>query len=215
MSNLHRDADSVRYIVLRKLASGLRHTLLGELQSIQFFAELAGRLLEKGGEDAKMRDCVGKLPSASQAAVATCRSVIEWLRPEEGATTPVGEALQQCVRLVADDWSMRGIAARLDVPSPASDARVDKSAVRELIVTSLLAMSDSRPGPLDIEAAAELTEGEIVLRFASSRSDRSALLSPTTIYHALSLDDLEVLAEAHGVACSRNGESVSLRFAAA
>src|SRR5438105_12188892 len=140
--NQHRDADSVRYIVLRKLASGLRHTLLGELQSIQFFAELAGRLLDKGGEEPRMRECVSKLPAASQAAVVTCRSVIEWLRPEEGTTTALGEALNQCLRLVADDWNMRGIAATVDVAGGAGDAQVDRPAVRELIVTSLLALSD-------------------------------------------------------------------------
>jgi hypothetical protein len=35
---LQRDADSVRYIVLRKLASGMRHALMGELQTVEFFA---------------------------------------------------------------------------------------------------------------------------------------------------------------------------------
>ena len=42
-TSTQRDADAIRYIVLRKLASGLRHTLMGELQSIQFLAELGAR----------------------------------------------------------------------------------------------------------------------------------------------------------------------------
>ena len=46
-----RDADSVRYIVLRKLASGLRHTMMGELQSIQFLAELGARNMETAKPD--------------------------------------------------------------------------------------------------------------------------------------------------------------------
>ena len=51
------DADAVRYIVLRKLASGLRHTLMGELQSIQFLAELGARNIDNGAdqsEDARL-----------------------------------------------------------------------------------------------------------------------------------------------------------------
>ena len=35
--------DAHGRIVLRKLASGLRHTLMGELQTIQFLAELGAR----------------------------------------------------------------------------------------------------------------------------------------------------------------------------
>ena len=46
-----RDADAIRYIVLRKLASGLRHTMMGELQSIQFLAELGARKMESGAAD--------------------------------------------------------------------------------------------------------------------------------------------------------------------
>jgi hypothetical protein len=208
-----RDADSVRYIVLRKLASGLRHTLLGELQSIQFFAELAGRLMDKGSEEAKMRECVGKLPGASQAAVATCRSVIEWLRPEEGATTPVGEALTQCFRLVADDWSMRGIVATIDVAAGAGEAVVSRSALRELIVTSLLALSDAHPGPLDIRAGALLNDGDVLLQFSSSPANRSAILSSPPVYHALTYADLSILAADHGVPCSCGDDAVALRLA--
>src|SRR3954471_15183911 len=119
-----RDADSVRYIMLRKLASGLRHTLMGELQSIQFFAELAARLLVKGADETKMRECVDKIPAASQAAVTTCHSAMEWLRPQEGTTTAVAESLNECLKVVSDDWHMRGIAATADVPATAGEVRI-------------------------------------------------------------------------------------------
>jgi CheY-like chemotaxis protein len=49
-----RDADAIRYIVLQ-LASGLRHTLMGELQSIQFLAELGARRMEDSGNDGSRR----------------------------------------------------------------------------------------------------------------------------------------------------------------
>src|SRR4051812_6624714 len=150
-----RDADSVRYIMLRKLASGLRHTLMGELQSIQFFAELAGRLLDKGADAAKMRECVEKLPAASQAAVVTCHSAMEWLRPEEGTSASVEEALKECLKVVGDDWHMRGIAATLEVPESVSGTKVARAATRELVVASLLMMSDVRPGPIDIRIGAK------------------------------------------------------------
>ena len=61
-----RDADAVRYLVLRKLASSFRHTMMGELQTIQFFAELSARLMQKGGDEAKLRECVEKIPAGHQ-----------------------------------------------------------------------------------------------------------------------------------------------------
>jgi len=89
---------------------------------------------------------------------------------------------------------------------------VHRPAARELIVASLLAMCDSRPGPLTIDAAARVCADEVELRFASRSSDRVAILSPASVYHALTWDDLAMLARDHGVACSHDGDAVLLRF---
>ena len=207
-----RDADSVRYIMLRKLASGLRHTLMGELQSIQFFAELAARLLVKGADESKMRECVDKIPAASQAAVITCHSAMEWLRPEEGSTTAVSDALKECLKLVSDDWHMRGIAATVDVPAAAGEVRIPRAASRELVVATLLVMSDVKPGPIDIHVSAQLQDDEVELRFASRDSKRVAPLPPTMVYRQLTRLDLNLLAEADGVHCAADGEALLLRF---
>ena len=57
----------IRYIVLRKLASGLRHTLMGELQSIQFLAELGARRVDDSGADgSRTRDFIGKISVADR-----------------------------------------------------------------------------------------------------------------------------------------------------
>src|SRR4029077_10617506 len=133
-TSTRRDADAIRYIVLRKLASGLRHTLMGELQSIQFLAELGARRMDDT-DGSKTREFIGKISVAAGEAIGTCHSVIEWLRPEEGAGTTLGEAVGQCVKLAGDDWRMRATQAKVEMPGPAGEAKVSKSAARELIVT--------------------------------------------------------------------------------
>ena len=80
---------------------------MGELQSIQFLAELSERLLKAGTDDRKTKETVAKIPLATVDAIATCHSVIDWLRPEEKATTTLGEAVALCVKLAGDDWRMR------------------------------------------------------------------------------------------------------------
>jgi len=209
---LQRDADSVRYIVLRKLASGMRHALMGELQTVEFFAEFANRLIDKDAEQAKLRDCIEKIPAATQAAARTSHSMIEWLRPDEEATAPVGDTVRQCMKLAGDDWGLRGIVATADIPGEASEMKLAKAAARELIVASLLTMTDARPGPMDIEIVARRDRDELELRFVGRRSERVATFTPSTVYHTLTWQDLGVLASDHGVACSFDDNALSLRF---
>jgi len=208
----HRDADAVRYIVLRKLASGLRHTLMGELQSVQFLAELGARHMDSGADEAKTRDCIGKISLATSEAIATCHSVIAWLRPEEAATTTLDEAIQQCVKLAGDDWRMRATQATLAVPAEVGAVRVSRVAARELISTSLLALTDQTPGPLDIDVAAKRIGDQVELRVRGLASKRASPLPASIVYHTLGWDDVALLATAHGVICEIEGNVASLRF---
>ncbi len=215
MSNsAQRDADSIRYIVLRKLASGLRHTMMGELQSIQFLAELGARKMEDGsGDVARTREFIGKIAIAAGEAIGTCHSVIEWLRPEHGAVTTLGEVVNQCVKLAGDDWRMRATQASIELPAPASEARVSKSAARELIVTTVLALTDEQPGSLDIEIGGALTGERVDLRLRALASKRSPPLPSSVVYHTLDWEDVANLAAAHDVICTREDGTSTLRFA--
>jgi hypothetical protein len=210
-----RDADAVRYIVLRKLASGFRHTLMGELQSVQFLAELGARHMDNSAGTGKARDCIDRISLATTEAIATCHSVIAWLRPEEGATTTFGEAIRQCVKLASEDWRMRSTQATFAVPSEAGEAMVSKAAARELIVTSLLALTDRNPGSLDIEVVAGRVDERVELRVRAVASKRAAPLPASIIYHALGWEDVALLAAAHGVICECTGNVSTLRFALA
>lgn len=206
-----RDADAVRYVVLWKIAAGLRHRLMGELQIIQFSAELGARLLESGTAEPKVRGCLDKILEQSVATVTTGLSIIEWLRPEQGSTTTIGNAVEQCVKTAGDDWNLRGITIATHMLT--NDATVSKSAALELIVTSLLALTDLHPGAIDIEVTAEQFDAEVELRLRARTTDRSPEFPPLTLYRSLTCRDVVSLADAHGVACSCDGDGVTLRFA--
>ena len=104
-----RDADAIRYAVLRKLASGMRHALMGELQTIQFSAELAARMIDTGATGPKLDECIKQLPEQTRTAVNSCRAMIEWLRPDDKARAMVDETLWHCLKVAGDDWPLRGI----------------------------------------------------------------------------------------------------------
>jgi hypothetical protein len=123
-----RDPDAIRYAVLRKLASGMRHSLMGELQTIQFSAELAARMIETGGGGPKLDECIKQLPDQTRAAVKSCRAMMEGLRPDDKASTRVDEAVELCLKVAGDDWPLRGIEASTDLKS--GDALVSKPLLR-------------------------------------------------------------------------------------
>jgi len=205
-----KDADAIRYAVLRKLASGMRHTLMGELQTIQFSAELAARMLDAGTTGPKLDECIRQLPDQTRAAVSSCRAMIEWLRPDDKATATVEEAVRQCLKVAGDDWMLRGIEATTDFNS--GDARVSKPVLRELCVTSLLALTDSHPGPIDIAISSATAGGEVVVSLSARQAERKSPFPPLMLYRALSYDDVMAIGKADGVTCSYAAGTITLRL---
>ena len=204
------EVDAIRYLVLQKLAAGLRHSLLGELQAIQFSAELAARLLQRGEDLPRAREKVSQIPDQCTVAAETCRSMIGWLRPEEDRTTTVTDGIRQCVKIAGDDWAMRGIEATTHVP--VADVRVAKAALQELVITSLLVLTDMQPAAIDIDIDTENLEDKVEIRLRARPSDRDSSFPPLALYRKLEWVDLELLARVHGVSCSSDGDAVALRF---
>ncbi|MDQ6917320.1 MAG: hypothetical protein M3023_05820 [Pseudomonadota bacterium] len=52
------EADAARYVILRKLAAGMRHALMGELQAIQFAADLTAQLAKTDATAARLGEAV-------------------------------------------------------------------------------------------------------------------------------------------------------------
>lgn len=206
------DADAIRYAVLRKLAAGLRHTLVTHLQTIQFSAELAERMQQSGVTGTELEECLRKMSGQTRAAMDSARSLIEWLRPDDAATTSVDEALQQCLRVAGDDWSLRGIPASTAVHT--GDARVSRAALHDLVVTSLLALIDTHPGAIDIDVAAEAAGEDVLVRLRATPSERRSAFPSLTVHRSLTREDVLTMGRAHGVACSWSDDSVTVRLKA-
>ena len=207
-----RDADAIRYAVLRKLASAIRHSLMGDLQTIQFSAELAARMIDSGTGGPKLDECIKMLPDQTRAAVNSCRAMIEWLRPDEKAVTTVDETLRQCLKVAGDDWTLRGIEASTDVRT--GDVRVSKPVLREMLVTSLLTLADTHPGPIDIAIVAEADGDEVVVSLSAKQAERKTQFPALTLYRALTYDDVMTIGSAVRAPCSCDDGTISFRLPA-
>lgn len=204
------DADAIRYAVLRKLASGMRHTLMGELQALQFSAELAARLLDGSADAAKVAEHVRQLPAQSRAALASCRSMVEWLRPDDRATATLEDAVLECLRVAGDDWKLRGIEASTDLRG--GDTLVSKPALREVLTTSLLALTDTHRGPADVAIHAGPDGHGVTVTVRVTPAERRSPLPPLAVYRALDMGDVMTLARDRGIACSCADRMVTLRL---
>jgi hypothetical protein len=88
--------------------------------------------------------------------------------------------------------------------------RISKSAARELIVTSVLALTDQHPGSLDIEVVGALPGIRSICILLALPSEARRALRRSSI--ALGWDDVALLAAAHDVICTRDGAASTLRF---
>jgi hypothetical protein len=204
----------VRYALARKLAAGLRHRVMGDLQTIEFTAELCSRMVHSNRGADEIRGQLDKISAHTGAAAASCRSMVEWLRPDDAARAAFGDLVDHCLRIAGDDWSLRGIAATVQASDECRNAIVSRSVVCELVVAGVLTLVDLRPGGLRLELAAKLVGGDLVLEVRSEAGEDNGLPALAPTYRRLDWEDVIVLARYHGVPCSchREDNSISLRF---
>jgi hypothetical protein len=209
-SHDNEGANAVRYTVLRRLAPGIRHGMMGDLQAIQFLAELAARQLRAAADVARLEDGLTQIIAQTRSTVLACRSIVEWLRPEAGATIALGEGVAQCLKLAGDDWALRGVEARTSLQE--ADAPVDRAALRELFTTSLLALTDTQPGSLDIEVRSAADGNDVALDVGVCAADRRSSMPRSQHDRKLTWTDVQMLAQVHGVPCVCRPDGATLRL---
>jgi hypothetical protein len=202
--------DAIRYAVLRKLAPGLRHALMGELQAIQLSAEFAARVLRAGIDPAEVRDSLGRIPHQCGNAVKTGRSLIESLQPERGASVAVGECVGQALKLAGEDWFLRGIEATSDVPD--ADVQVSKAVLQELLIVALLVLTDMYDQSADLHVSVRTAGDHVDVVVRARAAERTASIPPALPYRKLGWADLKLVAGVHGVPCVCEDGTASLQI---
>jgi C4-dicarboxylate-specific signal transduction histidine kinase len=201
--------DAVRYHVLRKLAAGMRHTLMGELQAIQFAADLTAQMVKRGVTGAQLSGSANQISDHTRSAVVASRSIMEWLRPDPSASAAVEVAVHECMKIVGEVWILRGI--RATVRGDVGHTRVSKAIFLEMVVVSLLALTDVCPGSLDIDVVATQAGDNVVVKISATAADRMSAIPPV-LQRALTYDDVRLMAETDGIRCACDDATISLEF---
>jgi C4-dicarboxylate-specific signal transduction histidine kinase len=204
-------AEAARYGVLRRLAPALKHDMVVNLQAISMMAEVLNARLEKGSPSpAEFQSSISKLNRLARDAVMNCLKVAAWIEPGEDEGVRLSEGIEDCLAMLATNFNFRGFVIVKEVPD--TEFEVWRATLRNLLMASLITLTDAAPGPSEVRVKAEIQGGfaEISVRI-SPRQDAFEALPFGPSYRQLDWTDVEALATAESVELVRGHDLVVMR----
>lgn len=190
--------EAARYAVLRRVGPALRHDLIVNLQAVSMMTEVITARLDRGLPPLEdLQHHLGRIQRATREAVADALRVASWLAPPEDDGIDLREGLHECVALVRSGLEYRGFPVQAESPAPGFE--VSRSALRLLLLSGLMLLSDQtrEAGALRVSAQVDATHATLILqRVATSAPQEEASQGPDLPYRPLQAHDLQALASA-------------------
>lgn len=208
-------AEAARYGVLRRLAPALKHDMVVNLQAISMMAEVLNARLERGSPaPAEFHASISKLNRLARGAVASCLKVAAWIEPGEDEGVQLPEGVEDCLSLLASNFNFRGIVVVKEVTE--SSFPVSRVVLRNLLVASLITLTDAVAGPCEVQVKAEVVRGmaEVSVR-VSPRQDGFEGVPLEPSYRQLEWSDVQALALAESVELVRGEDHIVMRLSRA
>lgn len=205
--------EAARYALLRRLAFAMRHRMVVHLQPIGMITEVMERRLASGAPAlAQIRDAMAKVNAHARAAVQSSLDVVSWLAPEDGQVALLGEAVHECADLLRSHLNFRGFVLVEETDGAAQD--VSRQAVRSVVPAVLLALTDAARSPADVLVASRAGKRHAMVTVEVRTRAGQPGFSGEPHYRLLRWADVEAIAAAEGVGLAREGDRVTLAFAA-
>jgi hypothetical protein len=203
--------EAARYALLRRLAPAIRHRVVGRLHPIGLIAEAVEWQVQDAAPNlANVQENIAKIKSLSQTAMQCFTAQITWLARENGAVTTIGDGIDECLALLHTDFELRGFAIDSRVRAPGLS--VSLNALRNVLTSALIAVTDAAPGPAILTLTADVSNQQIVLSMLARPTDGDPGISNEGAYRLLDWDDVDALARAESVKITRDGERVEMRY---
>jgi hypothetical protein len=205
-------AEAARYSVLRRLAPTLKHDMVVNLQAISMMAEVLNARMERGsGVPAEFQAHITKLNRLAREAVLSSLKVAGWIEPGEGEAIRLDEGVSECVAVLANHFNFRGFLVATELPD--TEFRVWRTTLRNLLVASLLFLTDGAAGPCELRIEAEVLNGWAELSVQIRQSHGEAEGQPFEPgYRRLDWSDVQSLAAAESVEVTRAADRIVLRI---
>jgi hypothetical protein len=205
-------AEAARYGVLRRLGPALKHDMVVNLQAISMMAEVLNARLERSSPGAaEFQSSIAKLNRLARDAVMNCLKVAAWIEPGEDEGVRIKEGVEECLALLGTNFNFRGFTIVTDLPQ--GDFEVWRVTLRNLLVVSLIALTDAATAPGEVRVKAEILSGfaEISVR-VTPRTDKFDALPIGPSYRQLDWSDVQALATAESVELVRGPDQIVMRL---
>lgn len=205
-------AEAARYGVLRRLGPALKHDMVVNLQAIAMMAEVMNAKLDRGSPDpAEFHSSVAKLNRLAREAVANCLKVAAWIEPGEDEGVKLCDGIDECVGLLASNFNFRGFQVQVECSD--ANLQVSRVVLRNLLIASLITLTDAAGGPcrIDVSGEADGQVGQVSVRTRPREDDYEGLPYEPTYRH-LDWADVQALASAEGVDLVRSEDRIQLRL---
>jgi len=205
-------AEAARYGVLRRLGPVLKHDMVVNLQAISMMAEVLNAKLERGSPDpVEFQANISKLNRLARDAVASCLKVSTWFEPGEEQGVRLAAGIDESLALLASNFNFRGFEVTKEVTD--ADFQVWRVALRNLLVASLITLTDAASGPCRVHVKAQVTNNmaEISVH-VSPRADAVDAMAFEPNYRQLEWADLQALATAEAIELIRGADQILMRM---
>jgi C4-dicarboxylate-specific signal transduction histidine kinase len=206
-------AEAARYAVLRRLGPVLKHDMVVNLQAISMMAEVLNARIERSSPSpADFQANISKLNRLARDAVTSCLKVATWIEPGEEQGVRLSEGVDECLALLNGNFNFRGFTVSREVTD--GDFQVWRIALRNLLVASLISLTDSASGPCEVRVKAEARDGfaEITVNVSPREDvvDDAMVFEPG--YRCLEWSDVQALAAAESVDLVRDADQITMRL---
>ncbi|MBG9388404.1 hypothetical protein [Caenimonas aquaedulcis] len=205
-------AEAARYGVLRRLGPVLKHDMVVNLQAISMMAEVLNARLERGTDTpADFQTSISKLNRLARDAVASCIKVATWFEPGEDVSIKLDQGIEECLSLLASNFNFRGFQVTRELTN--ADFQVWRIALRNLVIASLISLTDASSGACEVTVKAEIRNGaaEITVR-VTPLEDAAEPLVIEPSYRHLDWADVQALAVSEQVELVRGPDEISIRM---
>lgn len=205
-------AEAARYGVLRRLGPVLKHDMVVNLQAISMMAEVLNARIERSSPSpADFQANISKLNRLARDAVASCLKVATWIEPGEEQGVPLSEGVDECLALLNGNFNFRGFSVSREVTD--GEFQVWRIALRNLLVASLITLTDAASGPCEVRVKAQAHNGfaEITVS-VKPREDPVDAMAFEPGYRCLDWSDVQALAAAESVELVRGVDQITMRL---
>ena len=212
VGSLRTGAEAARFGVLRRLGPALKHDMVVNLQALAMMAEVMSARLERGSPaPAEFHTTITKMSRIARDAVANCLKVAAWIEPQQDEAVRLATGIEDCLGLLGGDFNFRGVLVKQDLAE--ATFLVSTVVLRNLLIASLITLTDSAGGPCVVEVKSVIVSGvaEISVHI-SPRTDKVEGVPMEPSYRKLDWADVQSLASAESVDLERTPGKITMRI---